>query len=425
LLKAPSFFRSRHICCGAKLSLAAISFVCLSHSANADTLQQYIESQRSEFASCLEQKAEAAVSAGVDETRVKSEFAQLKFVPRVIELDRSQPEFVSTFPDYYSKRVNEWRINKGREKYDMYRDFLHELTAEYGVPGHYIISFWGLETNYGGYKGNMSTLDSLATLACEPRRATFFTQELFLALKLMDRENLNKAQMQGSWAGAMGHTQFMPTAYTNYAIDGDGDGVVNLWESEKDALASAAHFLWKLGWTPGLRWGREVQLPQGFDYALAGGKSQSVSEWASLGVTKADGSALGQADIEARLIVPAGASGPAFLRYANFRTILRWNNSEFYGIAVGQLANQIAGGPGLVAALPELPKYSIAQMAVVQRNLNALGFDVGGADGIIGPATRAGIRAFQAQNELIADGFPSPETLDKLTGLVEQLKQEG
>jgi membrane-bound lytic murein transglycosylase B len=393
-------------------AICAIGF--LSIPVRSDELQNYIELQRQAFSECLTEKSQAALEAGVSQSRVENEFPQLTFVPRVIELDRSQPEFVSTFPDYFSKRVNQWRIDKGREKFQQYRTFLDELTKQYGVPGHYIVSFWGLETNYGGYKGNMSTLDSLATLACEPRRSTFFTQELFLALKLMDREGLNKAQMQGSWAGAMGHTQFMPTAYTNYAIDGDDDGIINLWESEKDALASAAHFLWKLGWTPGLRWGREVLLPAEFDYSLAGQSSRSIVEWSNLGVTRTNGEPLGDADIQAKLLVPAGAKGPAFLTYANFNTILRWNNSEFYGIAVGQLANRIIGGAPLVAELPDLPKYSIAEMAIVQRSLNTLGFDVGVADGIIGPATRAGIRAFQASNGLTPDGFPSPETVDAL-----------
>ncbi|WP_371193556.1 lytic murein transglycosylase [Glaciecola sp. SC05] len=400
--------------------IALITFCSVASFVRADELQQYIELQRQAFSTCLTEKAQAALEAGVSQARIDNEFSNLNFVPRVIELDRSQPEFVSTFPDYFSKRVNQWRIDKGREKFQIYREFLNELTEKYGVPGHYIISFWGLETNYGGFKGTMSTLDSLATLACEPRRATFFTQELFLALKLMDRENLNKAQMQGSWAGAMGHTQFMPTAYTNYAIDGDNDGIVNLWESEKDALASAAHFLWKLGWTPGLRWGREVSLPEGFDYSLAGQASRPIAEWNSLGVTKTDNTPLGDIDIPAKLLIPAGASGPAFLTYGNFRTILRWNNSEFYGIAVGQLANRIIGGAAIVAPLPDLPKYSIAQMAEVQRNLNSLGFDVGGADGIIGPATRSGLRAFQASNALVPDGFPSPETVELLRSLAKQ-----
>jgi len=396
------------------------ALLIVAFSASTSELQAYISQQSADFQSCLVQKKEEAIRAGVSEERANQEFPNFNFIPRVIELDRSQPEFVSTFPTYFSKRVNQWRIDKGREKYAEHKAFLRSLTNKYGVPSHYLIAFWGLETNYGGYKGNISTLDSLATLACEPRRANFFTQELFLALKLMDREGLSKSQMQGSWAGAMGHTQFMPTAYTNYAIDGDGDGKVNLWESEKDALASAAHFLWKLGWTPGLRWGREVNLPEAFDYSLGGTGRRSVSEWSALGVTRADGSPLGESDIQAKLFIPAGAAGPAFLTYANFNTILRWNNSEFYGIAVGQLANQIIGGAPIQADLPDLPTYSIAQMARVQRQLNALGFDVGGADGIIGPATRKGLREFQAANNLIADGFPSPQTLEVLASVSTQ-----
>lgn len=394
--------------------LSSAALLALSHQTHADELAAQIDEQRQLFSTCLSEKSELALAAGVSKERVKQEFSNLKFVPRVIELDRRQPEFISTFPNYYSKRVNAWRIDKGREKYTEYREFLRELTKKYGIPGHYLIAFWGLETNYGGYKGKMSTLDSLATLACDQRRGAFFTKELFLALKLMDRENLVKETMIGSWAGAMGHTQFMPSSYTQYAIDGDGDGVANLWESEKDALTSAAHFLWKLGWTPGLRWGREVILPSDFNYQLANSDKKTVSEWQQIGVTKADSTALGNSDILAKLIVPAGHKGPAFLAYDNFKTILRWNNSEFYGIAVGRLATRITGGGELVAGLPDIPAFSIAEMAVVQRNLNAQGYDVGVADGIMGPATRDGIRRFQTDNKLVADGFPSPETLSLL-----------
>ncbi len=378
--------------------------------AQANELAAEISAQQAAFPVCLTEKASQAIDNGVDPQRVKQEFANLNFVPRVIELDRSQPEFISTFPSYYSKRVNQWRIDKGKEKYAEYKEFLNELTRKYGIPGHYLIAFWGLETNYGGYKGNMSTLDSLATLACDKRRSEFFTKELFLALKLMDREKLVKEEMQGSWAGAMGHTQFMPSSYTSYAIDGDGDGVANLWNSEKDALASAAHFLWKLGWQPGLRWGREVLLPEGFDYKLANSDRKTVNEWRKLGITRANGNSIGDSDIMAKLVVPAGHQGPAFLAYDNFKTIMRWNNSEFYAIAVGRLATRIKGGTALVAELPDIPAFSISEMAVVQRRLNALGFDVGVADGVMGPATREGIRQFQAANGLVADGFPSPQT---------------
>ncbi len=390
--------------------LCSLSSIVSAQAKNED-VAQIVESNKAAFAECLVDKKIEAVNAGVSQGRADKEFQQLTFIPRVIELDRSQPEFVSTFPSYFSKRVNTWRIDTGRAKYAEHREFLQSLTQKYGIPGHYLISFWGLETNYGGYKGKMSTLDSLATLACDKRRSKFFTNELFLALKLMDSEGLERETMQGSWAGAMGHTQFMPSTYTNYAIDGDGDSKIDLWESEKDALASAAHFLWKLGWNPGLRWGREVTLPADFDYQLANKGNKSISEWKALNIKQANGKPLATSDIPARLRVPAGHEGPAFLSYANFNIIMRWNNSEFYAIAVGQLANQIAGGAGLVATLPDLPSFKISDIALLQEKLNQLGYEIGAADGIMGPGTREGIRQFQADNRLVADGFPSPTTI--------------
>ena len=400
------------------LILTSIFGLNTAYAIEKDARSQYVadlvENNRNAFNQCLLEKQQEAIEFGVSSTRVETEFAKMEFIPRVIELDRSQPEFVSTFSSYYSKRVNEWRITKGREKYAEHKDFLKTLTEKYGIPGHYLISFWGLETNYGGYKGKMSTLDSLATLACDARRSAFFSNELFLALKLMDSQGLTRESMKGSWAGAMGHTQFMPTTYTGYAIDGDGDNKIDLYNSEKDALASAANFLWKLGWKAGLRWGREVLLPNNFDYQLANKQVMSITEWKTLGIMQANGTPLPVSDIEARLRVPAGHQGPAFLTYENFRIIMRWNNSEFYAIAVGQLANQIAGGTGLVSNLPDLPNFKITDIAKLQSKLNTLGYDVGGADGIMGPATREGIRQFQADNKLVADGFPSPQTIETI-----------
>lgn len=380
----------------------------------AETVAEASAAVQTSFDECKVKLAEIASQKGVSKQRIKQEIPNLKQLPKVLEYDRNQPEFVQTFPGYYSARVNQWRIDKGVAALAEKKEFLAELTRKYGIPGHYLLSFWGLETNFGNYKGKMSTLDSLATLACDPRRSDYFTSELMLALKLMDRESLNKEQMIGSWAGAMGHTQFMPTAYTKYAIDGDGDGKIDIWGSEEDALASAANFLHKLGWQPGLRWGREVLLPKGFDYASVTNEKYPVSYWAAKGITKVNGKTLGQSDIPSKLIVPAGHAGPAFLAYHNFNVILRWNNSEFYGIAVGQLANRILGNDKLSKPLPDLPKYSIAQMAQMQRKLNALNIDVGGADGIIGPATRAGIREFQRRNNMIADGFPSTSTFNAI-----------
>ncbi|MFQ3208141.1 MAG: membrane-bound lytic murein transglycosylase B [Glaciecola sp.] len=388
-----------------------ISFSTLSY---AQTIVEASAEKQPSFAECKVSLAEIALQRGVSKTRIASEIPHLTQVPKVLEYDRNQPEFVQTFPSYYSARVNQWRIEKGREALTVNKEFLAELTKKYGIPGHYLLAFWGLETNFGNYKGKMSTLDSLATLACDPRRSEYFTGELMLALKLMDRESLTKDQMIGSWAGAMGHTQFMPTAYTKYAIDGDGDGKIDLWNSEKDALASAANFLNKLGWKPGLRWGREVAIPVGFNYASISNERKPISHWSNFNITKANGKTVGQSDIPSKLIVPAGHEGPAFLAYHNFNVILRWNNSEFYGIAVGQLANRILGNDELSKPLPDLPKYSISQMAQMQRKLNSMSIDVGGADGIIGPATRAGIREFQSRNDMIADGFPSTSTFNAI-----------
>ncbi len=367
-----------------------------------------------EFDACKLRLRDQATQSGVSQPVADRVFDKLVYQPRVIELDRSQPEFVQTFPNYFGKRVTDWRVEKGQQMYDQHKALLDKLNHQYGIPPHYLIAFWGLETNFGTYKGKMPVLDSLATLACDPRRSDFFTKELITAVKLLERESLEQEKMVGSWAGAMGHTQFMPSAYARYAIDGDDDGRVDLWESEEDALTSAANFLAELGWQPGYRWGREVKLPDGFDYDLAGySNRRPLTEWQEIGVTKANGQPLGEGDLSSYIVVPAGYTGPAFIAYPNFRVIMRWNNSEFYAIAVGHLADRIIHGAKLDTALPELPTYSRDDIIALQTALNDAGFEVGKPDGIIGPATRKGIRAFQRQHELIADGFPSLEVMEK------------
>ena len=398
------------------LSVAALSFQPTAYalqnideqpSAEADPVQA--------FNVCKQNLQQSALEAGITPAIAEQVFANIKYQPRVIELDRSQPEFVQTFPGYFSKRVNDWRINKGRHLAGEHKELLQDLVKQYGIPAQYLLAFWGLETNFGGYKGKMPVLDSLATLACDPRRSTFFTRELLTAVKLLEEQSLEQEKMVGSWAGAMGHTQFMPSAYANYAIDGDGDGQINLWDSEADALTSAANFLSQLGWQPGFRWGREVKLPGGFDYSLLGySKRRTVTDWNELGVTRANGDTLGSSDMNAYLVMPAGHEGPTFLAYPNFRVIMRWNNSEFYAIAVGRLADRIAGDGELVASLPPLPNYRRDDIKAMQEQLNQKGIDVGGADGILGPATREGIREFQRRSDMIADGFPSLAVMQAL-----------
>ena len=260
----------------------------------------------------------------------------------------------------------------------------------------------------------MPTLDSLATLACDQRRSDFFSGEFVAALQLMQRESLEPADMQGSWAGAVGHTQFMPSSYLRYAVDGDGDGKIDLWRSEQDALASGANYLKSLGWQSGLRWGREVQLPSDFPYQLAGQRDQRrpLSEWADYGVKRTDGKKLPIADVDAALLVPAGHSGPAFLIYDNFDVIMNWNRSELYAIAVGHLADRITGAGTLHDSAGDQKPLSKAEIELAQKTLNGLGYDAGPVDGVLGSATRRALREFQVANNLVADGYPNPSTLE-------------
>jgi membrane-bound lytic murein transglycosylase B len=377
------------------------------------------------FPQCIERLQQQARNAGVSENTTVDILGKVRPLPKILGYDRNQPEFVQTFTGYFSKRVTNWRVNKGREKLAEHREFLSKLTQQYGVPAHYLISFWGLETNFGGIKGKIPTIAALTTLACDQRRSDYFSGELVQALLLLERENLDPKDMIGSWAGAMGHTQFMPTAYMKYAKDGDADGKVDLWNNELDALASAANFLQNLGWKTGFRWGREVLLPEGFNYQLAGkSQPQTLSFWSQQKITQVSGRTLGSNNLEAALLIPAGHTGSAFMIYPNFDVILRWNNSEYYGIAVGHLADRIKGQDTLSKPLPELPNYTLTEMQQFQDKLNQLGFDVGVADGILGPATRIGVRGFQATVGLIADGYPSKETVEAVMQAPLNISQE-
>ncbi|MHA7814917.1 MAG: lytic murein transglycosylase [Pseudohaliea sp.] len=367
------------------------------------------------FRDCVAGLGDRALAAGVDGELVARVLPSLSPLERVLALDRSQPEFVQTFPAYLEARVTDARVERGRELLERHGAFLETLLDRYGIPPRYLVAFWGLETNYGGYLGKVPTLDSLATLACDERRSEFFAGEFVNALQLVEREQLPLERLVGSWAGAVGHTQFMPSSYLRYAVDGDGDGRIDLWRSEHDALASGANFLHSLGWEPGLRWGRQVALPGGFAYEQAGlGKARSLRAWAAAGVTRADGESLPALELEAALLLPAGHRGPAFLVYDNFRVVMRWNASQSYALAVGLLADRLAGAPPLRLP-PGLAKpLRKTQIVDAQEALNALGLDAGTADGIIGSRTRAALRAFQLEQGLPADGYPDPATLTAL-----------
>ena len=376
-----------------------------------------VMAQDAEFAQCLSGLQQRARSEQLSTHAVDEVLANLKQQMRVLELDRSQPEFTQTFADYFQQRVTAERIERGQELLDQHQAFLADLTRKYGVPGRYLVAFWGLETNFGSYLGKMPTLDSLATLACDERRSEFFTNELMHALSLLERESLTPEEMRGSWAGAMGHTQFMPSAYRLHAIDGDGDGHVNLWRSERDALASGANFLVNLGWQKGQRWGREVLLPDDFPYVKTGlNNSQPVTYWRGMGVSFANGNPIPDIDMQASVLVPAGHSGPAFLVYPNFDVILRWNRSEYYALAVGVLADRLIGAGPLVRS-PSSDEAALSRNAVenMQRQLKDLGFDAGEIDGVLGSMTQSALREFQASTGMIADGYPDRETLCALS----------
>ncbi|ACA86231.1 lytic murein transglycosylase [Shewanella woodyi] len=368
-----------------------------------------------DFPSCVVELQKTAKSQGLSADTIENTLGKVKYVARVIELDKKQPEFSQTFDNYFSKRVTDWRVKEGRRLLAENRELLNQLKDKYGVPPQYLMAFWGLETNFGSYKGKMPVLDSLATLACDPRRSGYFTGELMKALKLKEEYQFEASEMVGSWAGAMGHTQFMPSAYTAYAVDGDGDGKADLWNSRADALTSAANFLQQLGWQRNERWGREVTLPDNFSYEYLGKRhEQALVKWAELGVMKNDGKPISTPDMKAALYLPAGHTGPAFLGYKNFDVIMRWNRSTFYVIAVGHLADRINGGVSLTVAPPKQDNLSRARVKQLQAKLNEKGFDVGKPDGVLGANSKSGLREFQRSAGLVADGFPSEASFNAL-----------
>ena len=286
-----------------------------------------------------------ARSRGISAATLDAALAGVAPIPRVVELDRRQPEFTLTFEQYMSRVVSARRVAKGRERLARHGKLLSEISAKYGVPARYLVALWGIETDFGRLRGGFSVVASLATLAYDGRRSAYFRRELFNALRILEDGHISPARMIGSWAGAMGQPQFMPSTFVGFAVDHDGDGRFDIWDSRADVFASAANYLAKSGWRSDQIWGRRVRLPPGIDPALANlAKRKKLAEWAALGLRRAGGGALPKVDINAALVMPAGADGPAFLVYENFRVILKWNRSTLFGLAVGRLADRIGGG---------------------------------------------------------------------------------
>lgn len=264
-------------------------------------------------------------------------------VPRVIELDRRQPEFTLTFDDYMARVVPDARVEKARQKFAEYRDLLDRTETRYGVEGRYLVAFWAIETDFGRVQGVFPVLSSLATLAYDRRRPDFFRKELFHALTIIDEDHIAPDAMLGSWAGAMGQPQFLPSSFVRFAVDANGDGRRDIWSTPADVFASAANYLSQSGWKPGEPWGEPIVLPEKFDMTLVGYATRKPrAEWAALGLTRPDGAALPADGRLASVIFPRAEGSPPFLIYDNFETILKWNRSSLYAVAVGSLADRIA-----------------------------------------------------------------------------------
>lgn len=367
------------------------------------------------FAAWLDEFRTEARGRGVSETTLDRALSGLEPLERVIELDRRQPEFTQTFWSYLDKRVTPERIERGRELLGRHAGLLERVHRRYGVQPRFLVAFWGMESNYGEFTGEMPLVASLATLAFDRRRSRFFREQLIAALQLIDRGHI-PVDAAGSWAGAMGQPQFIPTTYREHAADGDGDGRVDLWNSLADVFASASNFLAKSGWQGNRTWGREVSLPDGFDLELTGlDVEKKLAEWQRLGVRRFDGRDLPRVDITASLVLPAGHRGPAFLVYRNFRTTLVWNRSILYAIAVGHLADRLTGGGPLLTPPPaDDSPLSREEVIEIQRHLGDAGFYRGDLDGIAGSGTRAAVKAFQRAESLPADGHVDSRLLDRL-----------
>jgi membrane-bound lytic murein transglycosylase B len=305
---------------------------------------------RLDFSLWLEAFAVEARERGISQSTLDASLSDVERIPAVIELDRRQPKEPGNFCGYIDARLTRTRIERGRLLLKQHRDLLRRVSSEFGVPARFVVALWGLETNFGDYQGEYPVIDTLATLAYDERRGPLFRKQLLAALRIVEEGHQNPANLKGSWAGAMGQVQLMPTTFLDYAVDYDGDGRKDIWSSLPDAFASAASYLKRAGWRSGQTWGREVQIPASLSAdrrALAG--KRSLTDWRGAGVLRIDGGALPRASMRGKIVLPAAKSPDAFLVYSNFETILRWNQSTFFAISVGALADEISRAASLRA----------------------------------------------------------------------------
>lgn len=357
-----------------------------------------------------------AIAQGIRPQTFDAAFRGARYNTDVIQKDRNQSEFTKQIWEYLDSAASDTRVRNGKAALRDNSRVLKEIEARYGVEAEVVTAIWGLESAYGQFKGSTPIIEALATLAFDGRRGRFFEQQLVAALKIIQSGDVSPRNMTGSWAGAMGHTQFIPTSYLAYAQDFRGDGKRDIWSDDPtDALASTAAYLKRFGWTKGQPWGVEVVLPRGFDYGLTGERiKKSPAEWASLGVRDTKGGRVANYG-RASILLPAGAQGAAFMIFNNFHVIERYNAADAYVIGVGHLSDRIAGGPPIKANWPREDRgLRFSERKEMQQRLTRAGYDTQGVDGIIGPRTIAAIRGFQRSVGMIPDGYASLEILRRL-----------
>ena len=356
-----------------------------------------------------------ALAAGLSPQLLDRELAGVTPNPTVISLDGRQPEFSKPVGAYINGVIGDDRIAIGRAKREELT-WLPTIEARYGVPRDILLAVWAMESAFGKLQGNFDVVRSMVSLAADGRRRAWAEGELIAALKIIDSGEVSRAQLKGSWAGAMGQTQFIPTSYRATAVDFDGDGKRDIWGSDADSLASAANLLNRGGWKRGVGWAQEVTLPQGFDYSVTEGPRELPAWWEAKGVRRADGLPWSAADAAqpAMLILPAGAAGPAFLALPNHFAIRTYNNSTSYALGIGLLADRFAGGGPLITPWPVETPLSLSDRMAAQIALARVGFNPGPADGVIGAGTRKALRAWQQSQQLPADGYLSNDMVARL-----------
>ena len=399
----------------ARTSLFALSLLALA-ALSGPVLPQHVEAATQTFAQWVERFWPVAKAVGITRETYDKAFKGMTPDPKVIEAASFQPEYVKPIGEYIDRVVSDKRIATGKQMLEQNKDLLDGIEKRYGVDRTILVAIWGVESNYGTQPGDMNVIRSLATLAYYNIKAAFARQQLIVALKIVQHGDIPVDQMNGSWAGAMGHTQFIPTTYQKFAVDYDGDGKRNIWSDVPDALASTASYLRHAGWQPGQTWGYEVTLLKGFNVKRVGDKTlKPLGDWQKLGFTRANGEPFPHPGDKASLLAPAGANGPVFLVLNNFQSIMHYNVAISYALGVGHLSDRLKGYGPFVHPWPTDENHlALDQRIELQKLLVAKGLLVGDADGVIGPATLEAVKSFQRSKGLPVDGFPSRTILELL-----------